>query len=261
MDTPLRIRDWAGGATTFDSTTVFFNDTTVYFSEGNGLVKRTLDADMLILTGVEQDGTALTAATSLAQLKINTGYWYYDTPNRQLWVNTTDGAISTHTMIAVVLEPLAREQGITLTRNTVPVFWDGRVLALPSISQSINVEEPGANAIASFGSLTVQNCDGRYDALISKRTVMGRELRIYRGDSAGSYASFVLWFRGLMEEPTAGVDALVVPTISVARKLDAPMITSSFSTTTYPNQDVNITGFNIPKIWGTVFGAQERRVG
>ncbi len=262
LETGVRIRDWVDQALTCDSV-LGCDEVTVDCAALAGVYTRTLDADMLAVTKVTQDGTELTEAVSAAAVATSLSSWYFTPATRELRVHLSSDTTtaSSVVLIAVVLETLARGATVTKARSAgTALTWDGRVAGLPSITQSITPDELGAGAIATFGELAVDNEDARYQRLLGERVFAGLEARIYLGDDADAFSAFALWLKALMGEPVAAAERLTIPLLSIASRLSQPAITRTFQTTDYANMDPAITGFKIPKVLGTVYGAQAFRI-
>lgn len=263
LETGVRIRDWVDQAILCDTTAFDCDEATLTCSARGGVYTRTLDSDMLVVTGVTQDGVALTEAATAALVDTTLSSWYFDpaTLNLRVHLSSDSTAAGDVVLIAIVLELLARGRTLVKARSSgTALTWDGRVLELPSVSQGLTPDELGAGSVAALGALTLDNKDGRYDTLLGRRLLAGYEARIYRGEDTAAYSAFELWVKGLLEEPEAGAERVTLPLVSIAKKLDGPAITATFTTTAYPNMDAAITGFNIPKVWGSVWGAEAFRV-
>lgn len=247
LNTAIHIRDW------------------VAETSSNGTWSRTLDSDINALTVVEQNGTALTATTSTAGLA-TAGTWYFNPSGRKLWARTNDASnpsTCTNTMIATILEPLMHGGGgggLIKARGTADLFWDNRVIALPSVDLRITPNELGAGSVATFGELIVNNADGRYDAFVARRIFTGQPLTILRGQHDDDYSAFETWMKGTQEQPQADAGQLRITLTSLGRRLDRPIQTNVYSTADFADLDANVIGFNRPKMWGTVRGAEAFRV-
>lgn len=257
INTAVRIRDWAPESSSI------------------GVWARTLDADMDVLTRVEQNGTALTETTSTAGLA-SASRWYYNPAARKLWIRTTDASnpsTCTNTLVATVLEPVMKGGdaggGLVVTRGLVScadVFWDNRVVALPAVSQRITPDDLGAGSVATFGEITLNNADGRYDRLVGERIFAGQTVTVLRScaglrTSEITYDAMSTWVKAVQEQPIIGLTRASIQLVSLGRRLDRPIQTCIYSTSEFADLDPNVIGFNRPKIWGRVKGAEALRVG
>ena len=257
VNTAVRIRDWAAESSSI------------------GVWARTLDADMHVVTGVTQNDTTLTETTSTGGLATATR-WYYNPSARKLWVRTADASnpsTCTNAMVVGVLEALMKGGdaggGLVLTRGIVScadVFWDNRVIALPSVSQQITPDELGAGSVATFGEIVVNNGDGRYDRLVGERIFAGQTVTVLRScvglrTSEVTYDAMSTWLKAVQEQPSVAPLRATVQLVSLGRRLDRPIQTCVYSTAEFANLDPNVTGFNRPKAWGKVIQAEALRVG
>lgn len=247
----IRIRDWVATVTT-------------------GVYTRTLDAEISVVTTIKENGTTLTEKTSAAGVDAATGSWFYDSSTRVLRLHTADdGNANSKTELVEVLEPLMKGgQGGGLVKdrvgsvNTTTLFWDNRVIALPLVELELTPDDIGGGSVASLGELVLNNADGRYDRLIGERIFQGFSVAVGKGDEDDPWSTFStgLWAAGLMEEPRAETDRLVIPLVSLGRRLDNALLTTQFDVADYANMDANIAGLTIPKIWGTVISAEAFRI-
>lgn len=264
MVTALCIRTWMDRAIYFDSTTETFDSTTTTWDGKVGVYTRTLDDDVMVIEGVEEDGTALTAAASAALVDATPGAWYFDPLTHVLRVHTTDSAaITGKTMIVLVLEFLTTTPKDPLVRAGVPIWWDPRIEQLPTVSQALatSTAQGGGGAIASFGEVRITNLDAKYDRLIGQRAFKGRALRVLRGTLGDAYVDYAPWATAVMGQPTLAPDVFTVPLDSLDSRFNQPLVTTEFSTGTYPDLDPRIAGFKVPlAVLGTQKGAEAFRI-
>ena len=244
--TAVRVRDWKSE------------------SPPAGTYSRRMDDDMIVITRVEENGAAMTEKTSAADVDVTANTWFYDVTLKRLYIRTSDdGDANTKTLVATILEPLMRGGsggGVVKTRSGIDLFWDNRVVALPSVDQRITPDELGAGSVATFGELLLNNLDGRYDRLIGQRLFVGQTVTILRGEPAAAYSTFITWLKAVQAEPSADLGMFRVPLVSLGRRLERPIISSTYSTADFADLDPNVTGFNRPKLWGTVKGAEALRI-
>lgn len=244
--TAVRVRDWKSE------------------SPPVGTYSRKLDNDMVVLTRVEENGTAMIEKTSTADVDATANTWYYDLAARRLYIHTSDnGDANAKTLVATILEPLMKGGsggGMVKTRSGVDLFWENRVVALPTVDQRITPDELGAGSVATFGELLLNNLDGRYDRLLGQRLFAGQTATILRGELTAAYSTFTTWIKANQMEPAAELALIRIPLVSLGRRLDRPIISSIYSTADFADLDPNVIGFNRPKVWGSVKGAEAFRV-
>lgn len=263
IDLGYRLRKWSDQAIRFDSEAVFFDDTSQGWDGKHGVFSRALSSAPQVVGSVTEDDAALTSVASAALVESTIGSWYYDAAAGRVWIHTAGNvdSVSGLELIVVAVETLAKERTVVKDRSGVPVVWDGRVLAIPSVSQEVQTGELAAlGSAVSFGELVIANGDQRYTETLGLRVVQGQEVRIYLGDPDAAFSTFTLWAKALAEAPVFDVETLTIPLGSIARRLDGPIVTAEFQTSTYPDMDAAIRGVNIPKCWGPVFGAEAFRI-
>jgi len=145
------------------------------------------------VTSVIENGTVLTARTSLAQVNSNAGSWYHDEAAGLLYLRTTGGGDpDTYTMIAVERELTLSTTGVVLedtdgSPTTGRYYFPWIVSDLSSILQEAEDVLHGRKLFPE-GDLTVASPNGFFHALVAADSGYTWENTRVRFAVGGSYA-------------------------------------------------------------------------
>lgn len=155
----------------------------------------------LLLSSETETDYGTTPAASLAACNTTAGSWYYDSSTGRLYVHTTTGAdpgsgtfyICSHFYRYFCDDQQAGDKEIVFNGQ-----WYEPRLDRDSVSDvEIEVSDFSEGGVSrSWGSVTILNADGAYDAELAKYIWTGCYCRILAGVPGEAYANFAVLFPG-----------------------------------------------------------------
>jgi hypothetical protein len=235
MHTGLAVRSWSSATQTWGDAGLTCDSQSIFLDGQASVFVRTMPQIDLV-AGVTQDGIPLTEAADETAVNQTAGTWHWDPITHVIRINTTDGAdVARKVIVVEALEPLAfGSRSVIKSRHGRPIFWDARVRALPSIELALSSDEPGGG-VTTLGELVLDNADARYDAMIAERLFVGRPVRILTGLEVDAYDAFVPWATGTMDTVDLTDERATISMLSLARRLDAPMLRTVWAPVTRPD--------------------------
>jgi len=199
------------------------------------------------VVAVEEDGTALTEKSSVANVVANAGSFYHDTDAGTLYVHTSGSDTpDDHTIIAYFwlyfgtkgielngkfYEPYIHERGIpTLKQRNANIHW-------------------GISEISS-GNLVLINNRGYFDQISRKFIWRNKKVKLLLGGNDLAYGEYETLFTGIIVDKVFTRREVTLRLKSTAFRLLESIPTTFFDTTTYPNMDPNKAGWAMPIYYG-----------
>jgi len=145
--------------------------------------------------------------TNLDDLTTTDASWYWDRTNGELYLHTLH-AINPMTALVEYGE-LYGYADDSFTPTDSPIFYDGRLLSVPSFGVS---RDPLFFGRLSFPSFTVQlaNGDGHFDSWVTDNDIYGNFCRVRHGYANLDYDEYVLMYSGIIEAVEVSEESISV---------------------------------------------------
>lgn len=210
--------------------------------------------DLVTVTGVTEDGTALTSQSSVANVESNPGSYYYDETNFKIHVSSGSGTPFDNEIVATVKFTFSNK-----LKNINSRHYDPRVLSVPDLSLRIEPDYSDPVQIGS-GSLSYSNADGFFDNLVDIQW-HGGEVNVLLGaedinGTAMAYGDYEQIGKWLIDKWAVNRDAIEFELIEFKSKAEKNVPVERYDRATYPAMLNDLDGEPIPLAFGTIYGAK-----
>lgn len=200
---------------------------------------------------VEEDGVALTEATSIAG--VTAGKWFFDASTGRLYLQASSGSIFSKVIVA--------NYRLYFSSNTATTgggiifndrFYEPFLAATPPIRQKKTDLFWGVSTV-SDGMVSLINHDGYFDAIYSRFAWSNKTLRVLLGGEELPYAEYQTLFAGVIFEKQFGKTLFELSFVDKKYDLSDNLVANEFTEGTYPYIEAQYLGQPIPMVWGTVY--------
>ncbi len=167
---------------------------------------------------VQEDGILFTKVSTLAALT-DPGEWFYDGDDRKLWIMPSGyDEPSIHTITIGVIYGYSFNE---FTPDSAPVPYEGRLLAVPSVSIA---SDPLFYGIMRYGGGTVElaNNDGSLDTLAKDNELYGNPVRIFIGFADLDYSEYQQIYTGFIETFSVNKVSASISVADLRKQLSRP---------------------------------------
>lgn len=222
-----------------------------YLNETITLSDSTTETIRKAIVALEQDGTALTVKTSIAEVEATASTYWHDTANGILYAHVSDdGSPDDYTMVGYFWLYFATK-GIVLNS----IYYEPYIAenGIPRISQSTSDIHWGVSQI-SVGEIIFENGRGFFDQIAKKFIWHNKTVKILFGGDALPYSEYVTLFTVLIVDLTFTKQKLSIGLRSNSYDLLGNLPTNDYWTTDYANLQSSAEGKPIPLGYGTFSG-------
>lgn len=205
------------------------------------------------ISGIKEDGTALTEQSSIATVEANAGSYWHDTANTKLYVHPSgSGDPADYTLIGYFWLYLGTK-GIVLNNRYYEPYITEK--GIPKLSQkNLNVHW-GTSNIGS-GSVKLLNGRGFFDQISKKFIWVNKVAKLLMGGDSLPYSEYETLFTGKIRDKTFTKQTFVLKLKSMSFDLLRSLPINNFWTSNYPNLDESAEGKPIPYYYGAYNAAQ-----
>lgn len=202
------------------------------------------------------DGTSYTEMRTLADC-VGTANTFWIDRGTAIYINTAGIDPNTRIVELISTWHFSRKNNIVakklgLYRTITPIFWDGRLVAVPTMRQEAAPDALGGGNQLSFGNVILRNNDNRFQRYVDA-LLYGRSVRAYIGRGEVIPTDFMLIGKMQIERASKDRDVLVLNLSQDIAALNMPINGGSvFVVGTDGNQ--NIRGQPVPFIIGSLAG-------
>ena len=207
------------------------------------------------------DGTKYNEALTLAACQAGTGETWYPDRGSAIYIHDPIGTPGTRTAIKVESTLHFSRGGVMINKKlgtggtAYPVFYEGRMNSIPSLSYISNVDAMGGGMIPQIGQISLLNNDGIFDSMLTNRLWKNQPARLYVSGTSGTTGTlptnYLLKQSFTVDSPSISRTSLTLNTNSDIAKLQVPI--NEGSTITFLSGNVSITK-PAPVVMGMMYG-------
>lgn len=205
------------------------------------------------IAAVEENGTALTVKTSVAEVAAAASSYYHDTANGILYVHTSGGDSPDNYSILAYFWLYFATKGIVLNSKYYEPYIAQN--GIPSLSQGVADIHWGTSQISS-GAVIFNNGRGFFDQIARNFIWHNKQIKILLGGDSLPYSEYTAIFTGRIVDPTFTKQEFSLSLRSNSFDLLRTLPINDFWTSTWANLDPAAEGKPIPYYWGSYSAAQ-----
>lgn len=192
---------------------------------------------------VKEDNVSLTEASSSS---LNSGEWYFDNENGEIYVRTTDDTDPKTHEIVVTYRLFYSNKPIDLPYDLTSgaeVNYDGRIRSNSPITRSLDDEQIGIT-LESSTTVDFENTDGHFDEFFDTLIFENKNLTLYSWSETLQLSEKKKLFEGQIQDKSFSQSSVKFRCKDFVYKLRKPVVTSFFSSS---DGDVPERFLNTPK--------------
>lgn len=198
----------------------------VFTLDSGTIYKKSVD---YFVVNVDEDGTALTEASSAV---LNTGEFYYDAVNGELYVNTTDDTDpKTHNMV-ITYRLFFSNMPIDLPYDLssgVDVHYEGRLTRNSPINKQLDDEQIGI-VLETNSSFSFENRDGYFDDFFDTLIFENNNVSLYSWSEILPLSEKKKLFSGIIKNKTFSESSVSLSCKDSVYSLRKPLSSENFTT-------------------------------
>jgi hypothetical protein len=221
---------------------------TSYLNETVRLANGTAELIRKSIVSAEEDGVALTARGSIANVEGNAGSYWHDVANSKFYVHPIGSDLPGAHTITGFFWLYFGSKGLTINNTYYEPYISEK--GVPGIKQSNPKLYWGVSAVGG-GNLKLNNSRGYFDQIVKNFIWINKTVKILMGGDNLPYSEYRTIYTGKIEDADwTDRNTLTLKLASATFDLFKKVPTSVYSTGTYPNMDRNAIGNPIPVIYG-----------
>ncbi len=197
------------------------------------------------------DGVAILSVASEALVISTNLSFYFNVSHRRLFIHLDNG--NEPSLYSIKLGVTSGVSNIAGVYDNV--YYEPRILRLPVITKSKDPLFYGRVAMSS-GVFAVNNDDGAYDHIGENQSALfGSEFRLLQGFDDDAYASFTRMATRMVQNCRITRDGAEFDVLDKRTGLSVSVPYNVFSSTVYPDIELNDIGKPIPLTYGIIYKA------
>ncbi|MEL0098982.1 MAG: hypothetical protein VW907_05460 [Opitutae bacterium] len=210
--------------------------------------------DDITVTGVTEDGTALTSQSSVANVESNPGSYYYDASNFKIHVSSASGDVFDNEIVAKIKFTFSNKSKVINGR-----YYDARISQVPDLSLRIEPDFSDPVQIGT-GSITYINTDGFFDKLTDIQW-HGGEVNVLLGaeDINGAQMAYVDYEqigKWLVDTWSVSRESIEFSLVEFKSRGKKKIPVERYDRATYPAIENSLEGEPIPIAFGALYGVK-----